>query len=89
MADFCNKCSIKIAGGTGNSEIDVLKISESLAPDTYMPVLCEGCSMRAVGKTETGEILIAFKVKPVSPWIYEIETGDEVNWISYAEWAKA
>ena len=89
MADFCNKCSIKIAGGTGNSEIDVLKISESLAPDTYMPVLCEGCGMRAVGKTETGETLIAFKVKPVSPWIYEIETGDEVHWISYAEWAKA
>jgi len=82
MASFCNKCSIKIAGGTGNSEIDVLKISESLAPDTYMPVLCEGCSMRAVGKTETGEILIAFKVN-------EIETGYEVHWISYAEWAKA
>ena len=81
MADFCNKCSIEISGDTGNSEIDVLKISESLAPDTYMPVLCEGCSMRAVGKTETGETLIAFKVN-------EIETGDEVNWISYAEWAK-
>ena len=82
MADFCNKCSIEISGDTGNSEIDVLKISESLAPDTYIPVLCEGCSMRAVGKTETGETLIAFKVN-------EIETGDEVNWISYAEWAKA
>lgn len=82
MADFCNKCSIEISGDTGNSEIDVLKISESLAPDTYMPVLCEGCGMRAVGKTETGETLIAFKVN-------EIETGDEVNWISYAEWAKA
>ena len=82
MASFCNKCSIEISGDTGNSEIDVLKISESLAPDTYMPVLCEGCGMRAVGKTETGETLIAFKVN-------EIETGDEVNWISYAEWAKA
>ena len=82
MADFCNKCSIEISGDTGNSEIDVLKISESLAPDTYMPVLCEGCGMRAVGKTETGETLIAFKVN-------EIETGDEVNWISYAQWAKA
>ena len=82
MADFCNKCSIEISGDTGNSEINILKISESLAPDTYMPVLCEGCSMRAVGKTETGETLIAFKVN-------EIETGDEVNWISYAEWAKA
>ena len=82
MADFCNKCSIEISGDTGNSEIDVLKISESLAPDTYMPVLCEGCGMRAVGKTDTGETLIAFKVN-------EIETGDEVNWISYAEWAKA
>ena len=81
MASFCNKCSIEISGDTGNSEIDVLKISESLAPDTYMPVLCEGCGMRAVGKTETGETLIAFKVN-------EIETGDEVNWISYAEWAK-
>ena len=34
MADFCNKCSIEISGDTGNSEIDVLKISESLAPDT-------------------------------------------------------
>jgi hypothetical protein len=82
MADFCNKCSIKIAGDTGTAEIDILKISESLAPNTYMPVLCEGCSMRAVGKTETGETLIAFNVN-------EIETGYEVNWISYADWAKA
>lgn len=82
MASFCNKCSIKIAGDTGGAEIDVLKLSESLAPNTYMPVLCEGCSMRAVGKTETGETLIAFNVN-------EIETGYEVNWISYAEWAKA
>ena len=47
MADFCNKCSIEISGDTGNSEIDVLKISESLAPDTYIcqfyvkAVVCE------------------------------------------------
>ena len=82
MADFCNKCSTKIAEDTGGAEIDILKLSESLAPDTYMPVLCEGCGMRAVGKTETGEILIAFKIN-------EIETGDEVHWISYAEWAKS
>jgi hypothetical protein len=82
MADFCNKCSTEIAGDTGGAEIDILKLSESLAPDTYIPVLCEGCGMRAVGKTETGEILIAFNVN-------EIETGYEVNWISYAEWAKA
>jgi hypothetical protein len=40
MADFCNKCSTKIAGDTGEAEIDILKLSESLAPDTYMPVLC-------------------------------------------------
>jgi hypothetical protein len=38
--------------------------------------------MRAVGKTDTGEILIAFSIN-------EIETGYEVHWISYAEWAKA
>jgi hypothetical protein len=82
MADFCNKCSTKIAGDTGEAEIDILKLSESLAPDTYMPVLCEGCGMRAVGKTETGETLIAFNVN-------EIETGYEVHWISYADWAKA
>lgn len=82
MADFCNKCSTEIAGDTGEAEIDILKLSESLAPDTYIPVLCEGCGMRAVGKTETGEILIAFNVN-------EIETSYEVHWISYAEWAKA
>jgi hypothetical protein len=82
MADFCNKCSTEIAGDTGEAEIDILKLSESLAPDTYIPVLCEGCGMRAVGKTDIGEILIAFNVN-------EIETGYEVNWISYDEWAKA
>jgi hypothetical protein len=82
MADFCNKCSTEIAGDTGEAEIDILKLSESLAPDTYIPVLCEGCGMRAVGKTDTGETLIAFKIN-------EIETGYEVQWISYAEWAKA
>ncbi len=82
MADFCNKCSTEIAEDTGGAEIDILKLSESLAPDTYIPVLCEGCGMRAVGKTDTGEILIAFNVN-------EIETGYKVHWTSYAEWAKA
>jgi len=82
MADFCNKCSTKIAEDTGGAEIDILKLSESLAPDTYIPVLCEGCGMRAVGKTDTGETLIAFSIN-------EIETGYEVHWISYADWAKA
>lgn len=41
-------------------DIDILKIAESLQPDTYQVVLCEGCVMSAIGKDSTGRIHLAF-----------------------------
>ena len=58
MADFCNKCA-KDMFGEGYVDIDVPKIFEELKEGTYMSVICEGCSMAAIGK-EKGKLIMAF-----------------------------
>ena len=63
MADFCNRCATEMWGDDFPPEIDVQKIAESLEPNTYMPVLCEGCRMVAVGKNEKQEIMIAHVIE--------------------------
>jgi hypothetical protein len=60
MADFCTKCSEHMFGNDVTPEIDVEKIAETLENDHYAIVLCEGCGMRAVGKSDDGHIYLAF-----------------------------
>lgn len=58
MAEFCNKCSDW--HGFPRTDIDIPKLFNDLKPETYFPVLCEGCSMQAVGKDKDGELIVAF-----------------------------
>lgn len=59
MADFCTKCANELFGNEVEAEINMAKISEELEADTYLPVLCEGCGMLAVGKRQDGTTMIA------------------------------
>lgn len=79
MSDFCNRCSNELWGEDFQPEIDVLKIAESLQPNSYMPVLCEGCGMSAIGKNEKGEVMIAHVVE-------EGHVDDLVEWVPYSDW---
>ena len=58
MADFCNKCAEE--HGFPTPDIDIPKLFDDLIPETYFPVICEGCSMLGVGKNEDGELILNF-----------------------------
>ena len=58
MADFCNVCSDFLFGENLQPEIDVNQITKDLDPGYMMPVLCEGCAMVAVEKSENGEVTL-------------------------------
>ena len=76
MADFCTKCSEEMWEGDFGPDIDIQKIAESLESDSYLPVLCEGCGLRAVGKNGTGETILA------------VGSADDefVEWIPKDQW---
>jgi hypothetical protein len=65
MADFCTKCAPEFWGGDIDPDIDIDKIYESLNPTEYEIVLCEGCCLSAVGKTEEYELLLAVPCEEV------------------------
>ena len=71
MADFCNICSDYLFGENLPSDINVNQIAEDLNPGYAMSVLCEGCAMGAVVKSETGEVTL-------------ITTGNET--FTYDQW---
>jgi hypothetical protein len=58
MADFCNVCSDFLFGENLHSDIDVNQITEDLNPGYFTSVLCEGCAMAAVAKSESGEVTL-------------------------------
>ncbi len=58
MAEFCNFCTEKMFGKEVTPDIDVHAIAESLEPDTYQAVLCEGCGLEVVSKTKDGVIKV-------------------------------
>lgn len=58
MADFCNVCSDYLFGENLQPDIDVNQIIKDLNPGYAMLVLCEGCAMVAVEKSETGEVTL-------------------------------
>ncbi len=90
MAEFCNKCAQEM--GFAEPEIDVYAIAENeLSPGMYMPVLCEGCSMVAVGVGEDERTMLAYPTgetahnadETLVDWIYieEYESGVKHNQI--------
>jgi len=59
MADFCTKCAPVIWGNDIPEDINIDEIYKSLNPTEYEVVLCEGCMLSAVGKTDEHEMLLA------------------------------
>lgn len=80
MADFCTRCSTELFGSSVEPEINIAKISEEIEGDTYLPVLCEGCGMLAVGKRQDGTTMIAVNDGPD-------ESGEgRFHWETLTEW---
>jgi hypothetical protein len=59
-------------------DFDILEIAESLDPDHYTPIICEGFGFLAIGKKEDGSIILAFRPKSGN-------MEDEIIWKSYNE----
>ena len=59
MAEFCNHC-IKHIFPNAKPDIDVYAIFETLTPGHMQQVLCEGCGMLAVVKTEKEELKVLY-----------------------------
>lgn len=66
-------------GDQYSPDIDIHAIAESLEPGTYAPVLCEGCGICAIGKSQQGGIMIATLLE-------EGSVEDMVNWAPIQEW---
>lgn len=66
MADFCNYCyDYKFRVDEGEEpDINVYEIFETLEPDHYVSVLCEGCNLRAIAKTTNGEMKVMWEDSP-------------------------
>jgi hypothetical protein len=79
MADFCNKCAAEMWNDQVEPEIDVHGIADQLEPGYFESVLCEGCGIRAIGKNDNGEILIAILEE-------EGHIEDMVKWVSLETW---
>jgi hypothetical protein len=63
-------------------EIDVERISEGLEPGHFESVLCEGCGVRAIGKTAEGKTIIAMLEE-------EGSVEDSVTWVSLEKWLES
>jgi hypothetical protein len=58
MADFCSKCAPQMWGEDTQPDININEIFKALEDNSFMPVLCEGCGLRAIGN-ENGVLLLA------------------------------
>ena len=63
-------------------EIDVERIAEGLEPGHFESVLCEGCGVRAIGKTAEGKTIIAMLEE-------EGSVEDSVTWVSLEKWLES
>lgn len=59
MADFCTNCSDLMFGPTIQPDIDIKELSNKVGIGQYLPVLCEGCGMRGVGRDKDNSIILA------------------------------
>ena len=60
MAEFCSKCTERLFGKNAKPDIDVMEIAKDLAPGGEgLNVLCEGCGLSYIYKSESGVVLVA------------------------------
>ena len=58
MAEFCTTCSKEM--GFPEADINEKEIFESLGKNQYTSVICEGCGMLAVARSEDDKMLFAY-----------------------------
>lgn len=74
MASFCSVCSEQMFGDQVEVDYDIPALFESLKPGNYIGwMLCEGCTICAIRKTEEGECMAAY---------YDSE-GEYLKWVKY------
>ena len=55
-------------------DFDILEVASKIENGFYLPHICEGYGFVAIGKDESGEIILAFRTQ-----------NDEVEWKPYPE----
>lgn len=58
MADFCTECSKEM--GFPKPDINEKEIFDSLEKNQYLPVICEGCGMLAIGRGDDDKMMFAY-----------------------------
>lgn len=78
MADFCNECTKKMFGENVKPDIDVIKIGEESAPGGEgLRVLCEGCGLSYIYKSESGVVLVAGTIEVNEEGFMKLMTYEE------------
>lgn len=60
MSEFCTNCSKKMFSENIESDINVEQIFKSLKPGYMTGVLCEGCGLSYIGKTDENQLVVAY-----------------------------
>lgn len=55
MADFCNICADDLGF---KPDIRIDEVYDELKNGTFIQVLCEGCTLDAIGKSEDGKLIV-------------------------------
>jgi len=55
-------------------DFDILEIAQGLSSNHYLPYICEGYGFIAIGKDDSGEIILGFR-----------NQVDDIEWKSYHE----
>lgn len=73
MADF-SKQYCEINDPDFSWDFDILEIAKGVSSEQCVPYICEGYGFIAIGKDESGEIILAFR-----------KEEDEIEWKPYRE----
>ena len=76
MAEF-SKQWLEVNGETEGWDFDIEEIASTISNDHYSHCICEGLGFIAIGKTEVGEIILAYRN-------WESDT-DEIQWKNLAD----
>jgi hypothetical protein len=73
MAEFSKQfCELHLQDLPG--DFDILELAKDMPVDHFLPCICEGYGFIAVGKDESGEIVLAFRGEE-----------DKIDWKPYQE----
>ncbi len=77
MAEFSKQYTESPDSEFDQWDFDILKVAEDIKPGFYVPMICEGFGFIGIGKTDEGEIILAYP-KGSTP-------ESEIEWKSYNE----